>query len=44
MLNYSKFTPSKSYKRKGKINNNNPVEPETTSTDTFLNNMFKKIL
>lgn len=44
MLNYSKFTPSKSYKRKGKINNNNPVEPETTTTDTFLNNMFKKIL
>jgi energy-coupling factor transporter transmembrane protein EcfT len=44
MLNYSNFNPSKTYKRRGKITNNNPVEPETTSTDTFLKNMFKKIL
>ena len=46
MLNYSSFKPTPSTNRRGnfKKNNSQPVEPETTSTNKFLNNMFKKIL
>ena len=46
MLNYSSFKPTPSTNRRGnfKKNSSQPVEPETTSTNKFLNNMFKKIL
>jgi len=46
MLNYSSFKPTPSINRRGnfKKNSSQPVEPETTSTNKFLNNMFKKIL
>jgi len=46
MLNYSNFSPSSSSKRRGNYykNKHQPKEPETSSTNTFLNNMFKKIL
>tara|TARA_Y100001970_G_scaffold275837_1_gene377653 strand:- start:145 stop:795 length:651 start_codon:yes stop_codon:yes gene_type:complete len=46
MLNYSSFKPTPSKNRRGnfKKNSSQPVEPGTTSTNKFLNNMFKKIL
>ena len=46
MLNYSHFSPNSSSKRRGNYykNKHQPKEPETSSTNTFLNNMFKKIL
>ncbi len=46
MLNYSSFTPTPSINRRGnfKKNDSQPIEPETSSTNKFLNNMFKKIL
>ena len=46
MLNYSSFKPTPSKNRRGNLkkNGSQPVEPGTTSTNKFLNNMFKKIL
>ena len=46
MLNYSKYSPSSNARRRGnnKKNNSQPAEMENTNVNTFLKNMYNKIM